>query len=200
MRSPIGFWLCISGVVLAGIPLSAQDAANFETTIRFNTTCAQCHEGGCSGRLSFALGAEAVFDHIRRYAGDVDDLTAQSLFDALTRMKTTCAFAPLPVLSLQVSDGSSELDHYRNPRTGAYFVAIGTLQPGEYGLNLRLRSPASFRVEIINEYFELVEETCLGPNVHQQVVSFRVDERARHYIRLIAPLPLHLESMRWDQD
>ena len=200
MRPSIGFWLCTAGVVLAGLPLSAKNAANFETIIRFNTTCAQCHEGECSGRLSFALGAEAVFDHIRRYAGDVDDITAHMLFDALTRMKTTCTFAPLPVLSLQVADRSSELDHYRNPRTGAYFLPIGTLQPGEYGLNLRLRSPASFRIEIINEYFELVEEACLGPNVHQQVVSFRVDERARHYVRLIAPLPLYLESMRWEQD
>ena len=199
MRPSIVFWLCTAGVVLAGLPLSAKNAANFEPIIRFNTTCAQCHEGQCSGRLSYALGAEAVFNHIRRYAGDVDDITAQSLFDALTRMKATCALDQLPVFSFQTPD-SSILDRYRNPRTGAYFVPIGTLQPGEYGLNLRLRSAASYRIEIINEHFDLVEETCLGPNVHQQVVSFRVDEQARHYVRLIAPLPLHLESMTWDQD
>lgn len=200
MLSPIGFLLCIAGVALAGLPLSAPNATGFGTIIRFNTTCAKCHEGECSGRLSFALGTEAAFDHIRRYAGDVDDITAKVLFDALARMKKSCAFAPLPPLSLIEPVSTSELDHYRNPRTGAYFIPIGTLQPGEYGLNLRLRSPASFRIEIINEYFELVEETCLGPSVQQQVVGFKVDEAALHYVRLISTIPLRLESMKWGPD
>lgn len=185
--------------MLAAVPLCAT-ATDFESVVRFNTTCAQCHEGQCSGRLSFSLGAEAAFDHIRRYAGDVDDATTQALYDALSRMKTTCSFAPLPVPSMQEPVGASGLDRYRNPRTGAYFVPVGMLQPGRHRLELRLSSPASFRMEIINEFFELVEETCIGPHVQQQVVDFAVDDGVRHYVRLVAPSPLHLELMRWLRD
>ncbi len=192
----IAFWL--TSVML--VAPHCATAADIESVIRFNTTCAQCHEGQCSGRLSFSLGAEAAFDHIRRYAGDVDDATTQALYDALSRMKIGCAFAPLPVPSMQEPVVASELSRYRNPRTGAYFVPVGILQPEQYRLELRLSSPASFRMEIINEFFELVEETCLGPHVQQKVVAFTVDEGARHYVRLVAPSPLHLESMRWIPD
>ncbi len=187
----------VVGMVLAG--LSVCGAADLEPIVRFNTTCAQCHEGECSGRLSFALGPEAAFDHIHRYAGDVDDATTQALFDALSSMKTNCAFAPMPAVSLRESVDSSRLLPYRNPRTGVYFVPVGTLQPGKHWLDLRLRSAASFRVEVINEYFELVEETCVGPDVRQQLVGFVVDEGARHYIRIRAPQPVYLESMHWRQ-
>jgi hypothetical protein len=184
-------------LLLAGFPLSLAHAAELESAIRFNTTCAQCHEGECSGRLSFALGKEAAFDHIRRYAGEVDAATTLYLFDALARMKTDCAFAPMPVLSLQQPAQSSELDTYRNPGTGAYFVPIGTLQPGHYRLDLQLQTPASFRVEVINEFFELVEETCAGPSVQHQAIDFMVEEQARHYVRLRSPRPLSLKSMGW---
>jgi len=196
---PFRCLLQVGGLLsLASLSVSLP-ADDFESVIRFNTTCARCHEGQCSGRLSFSLGAEAAFDHIRRYAGDVDDATAQTLYDALSRMKMNCSFAPLPVLSMREPVKSSELDRYRNPRTGAYFVPVGTLQSGRHRLEFRLSSPVSFRVEIINEFFELVEETCAGPRVQQQIVDVAVDEEARHYVRLVAPSPLHLEAMRWVQ-
>jgi hypothetical protein len=107
---PFRCLLQVGGLLsLASLSVSLP-ADDFESVIRFNTTCAQCHEGQCSGRLSFSLGAEAAFDHIRRYAGDVDDTTVQTLYDALSRMKTTCSFAPLPVLSMREPVKSSELD------------------------------------------------------------------------------------------
>ncbi len=186
------FWITSVAVMLA--PLCAT-ATDFESVVRFNTTCAQCHEGQCSGRLSFSLGAEAAFDHIRRYAGDVDDATTQALYDSLTRMKTTCSFAPLPVLSMQEPVGASQLDRYRNPRTGAYFVPVGELHAGQYRLDIRLALAATFRTEIINEYFELIEEDCAGPATLNHAVRFRVEETAKTYVRLGSANSLRLQSL-----
>jgi len=194
MLSALRYRLWIICVVLTGVP-GVVFCADFEAIIRFNTTCAQCHEGQCSGRLSFNLGAEAAFDHIRRYAGDVDDATMQALYDALSQMKTACAFAPLPELALRKPAESSELDRYRNPRTGAYFVPVGMLQPGQYRLELRLSSPVSFRMEIINEFFELVEENCAGPATLNHAVHFRVEETAKTYMRLGSTNNLRLQSL-----
>jgi len=68
--------------------------------LRFNTVCANCHEGECSGRLSFLLGPEATFSHIRRFAGDADDILVRELQALLEHMKQECAYAPLPVPDL----------------------------------------------------------------------------------------------------
>ena len=49
--------LCLSTAAAAGIPLAA--------VVRFNTACARCHEGECSGRLSFDHGQESSGNPIR---------------------------------------------------------------------------------------------------------------------------------------
>ncbi len=194
MLSAVRFRFWTICAVLAGLPSLVLSGSDLGAIIRFNTTCAQCHEGQCSGRLSFTLGAEAAFDHIRRYAGNVDDALAKKLYDALSRMKMTCAFAPLPALSLR-AEVTSGLDRYRNPDTDAYFVPVGILQPEQYRLAIHTEVPSPFRLEIISEYFELVEETCVGANAEMTVLRFNVDEKAHHYIRLRAPQALRLKSL-----
>ena len=71
-----------------------------QSAVRFNTICVDCHEGECSGRLGFSLGPGAAYNHIRRYAGDVDDALARQLQALLVHMKRKCAYAPLPALDM----------------------------------------------------------------------------------------------------
>ena len=47
-----------SGMLLLAVGMTAAIAADISlgSVVRFNTTCAMCHEAECSGRLSFDLG------------------------------------------------------------------------------------------------------------------------------------------------
>ena len=81
------FWL--PPAQAADIPLA--------TVVRFNTLCATCHEGECSGRLSFDLGIQASENHIRRHAGDVDQNVWRDLDHLLAHTKQVCAFYPMAV-------------------------------------------------------------------------------------------------------
>lgn len=56
--------------LLLALSLSASGAEIRQgTVVRFSTVCFNCHEGECSGRLSFDSGARAAQDHIRRDLG-----------------------------------------------------------------------------------------------------------------------------------
>jgi hypothetical protein len=61
------------------------------------TTCARCHEGECSGRLSFDLGVEATTDHLIRNARPLTKDSIRKLFKMLEYMKRECAYPPLNV-------------------------------------------------------------------------------------------------------
>ena len=37
------------------------------TAVKFNTVCTRCHEGECSGRVSFSSGVAATRSHVLRY-------------------------------------------------------------------------------------------------------------------------------------
>jgi len=130
-----------------GLSVKGADTPMFDTLtlLRFNTVCAHCHEGECSGRLSFSSGPEAAFSHVRRYAGVVDDSLARQLYGVLERMKRDCTYAPMVVPDLDRPLGREILDDYRDTASGNYFVPLGRLEPTGYRLNLRFDVPATFR-------------------------------------------------------
>jgi hypothetical protein len=66
---------------------------------------------------------------------------------------------------------------------------------GRYRLEIRLASKAAFRTEIINEFFELIEEDCSGAETESHAVYFHIEEAADAYVRLDGVEGLHLHSM-----
>jgi len=81
------------------LPAIAQPAAvvSPKSVVLFNTECARCHEGECSGRMTFHLPREAADTHIRRFGGEVSTERLGELFGLLRHMKESCAFHPLPL-------------------------------------------------------------------------------------------------------
>ncbi len=154
--------------------------------LRFNTVCAHCHEGECSGRLSFSLGPEAAFSHIRRYAGGVDDTLG---------MKRDCAYAPMAAPDLHRPLQREILDVYRDPVIGNYFVPLGELEPGRYRLTMRLEVPATLRVEVLNDRFEFLVDECFSCNCALLPITMEIDETAQHFLRLRSPTALRLEEL-----
>lgn len=130
-----------------------------ESVVRFNLDCAHCHEGECSGRLSFALGEEAAAGHIRRYLPNLADREVRELHQILAYMKQRCAYAPLPPASLPLDQAA--LAAYRDPESGNLFLPLGRLEPGGYRLSLALAEPAAFRIEVLDEDFEHLLDTCI---------------------------------------
>lgn len=139
--------------------------------VRFNTICASCHEGECSGRLTFSSGAETAREHMQRYLGSVTTREAEDLFGLLRYTKEHCAHYPVPAAI--PADGiwsAPDLSAWRNSRQGGYFVPLGTLQAGRYRLHLSLSGSLSGRFKITDERFEPVLDEAFCPGNTQEVV------------------------------
>jgi len=133
------------------------------TVVRFNTVCTNCHEGECSGRLSFQSGAPAARNHIRRYLGMSSEREIGDLFALLKYTKEKCAPYPLkPPESSQWS--ASDLANWHNPIEGGYFIPLGALKPGEHRLRLIFAGEPQGRVRVTDTRFDLVaeEQLCRG--------------------------------------
>jgi hypothetical protein len=151
--------------------------------VRFNTVCANCHEGECSGRLTFSSGAEAARGHMQRYLGSVTTPEAEVLFGLLRHMKEHCAHYPVPAA---VSTGgiwsAPDLSAWRNSREGGYFIPLGTLQAGHHRLQLYLSGSSQGRLKITDERFEPVLDEAFCPGNTQEVVF--ASTGARLYLTL----------------
>ncbi len=133
------------------------------TVVRFNTVCTNCHEGECSGRLSFQSGALAAKNHIRRYLAAPSEREIEDLFALLKYTKEKCAYYPLkPPESGRW--GASDLVQWRNPVEGGYFIPLGELKPGEHRLRLVFASAPQGRVRVSDTRFDIVleEQLCRG--------------------------------------
>ena len=113
-------------------PLTAQAAdIPLATVVRFNTLCATCHEGECSGRLSFDLGIQASENHIRRHAGDVGQNVWRDLARLLAHMKQACAYYPMAVdIPENRHWGPEALAALHNAKENAWFIPLGHLPAG----------------------------------------------------------------------
>ncbi|MEA3418197.1 MAG: hypothetical protein U9Q90_02270, partial [Campylobacterota bacterium] len=120
-----------SMILFSSFPLplfSAEKVENVstKTAIIFNTLCAKCHEGECSGRLSFDTGSKAANSHIKRYAGDtnVSKGETKEFFTLLNYMKKECAlFMP--------DNGRwkpENLSRFALPSNDSYFIPLGSLK------------------------------------------------------------------------
>lgn len=132
------------------------------TVVRFNTVCANCHEGECSGRLSFQSGVDAAKNHIRRYLGALSEREVGDLFALLKYTKEKCGQYPVQADAPASGRwGVRELENWRNPVEGGYFIPLGMLKPGEHRLNLNFAGSSQGKVRVTDAHFETAAEELL---------------------------------------
>jgi len=190
-------WLLTA--VLASAPtLMAGDRIRIESVVAFHTQCANCHEGECSGRLSFDLGPTVADAHIRRHGGALPLETVRDLAELLRYMKERCAFYPLPLALIEDRTwGVDVLRHLRAPDGTAYFLPLGRLAPGAYRLWLDMPDPGpagrpDATAEIIAADFEPLPGLGSSWVDGRWLLQFQVDGPAEHYARLKADRPIAL--------
>lgn len=135
------------------------------TVVRFNTVCANCHEGECSGRLSFQSGMPAALNHLQRYLGALSERESADLFALLKYTKEQCRQYPLtPSVPADGRWKSGDLQVWRNPVEGGYFIPLGALKAGKYSLRLSFSGEPQGRVRVTGARFDSAadEQLCRG--------------------------------------
>lgn len=153
------------GVAAVGLAYATMGAAEVSqaTVVKFNTVCTRCHEGECSGRLSFSSGDAATRSHVRRYLPSSSSLEVEELFAILKYTKEFCAHYPLPdAIPANSVWGAEELRQWRSPDGDSYFIPLGRMRRGAYRLGLRFDGEAEASVRITNEKFDMLleEQRC----------------------------------------
>lgn len=182
---------CLGAAALLGVAAHADaDPVPPTAVVQFNTVCVGCHEGECSGRLSFSSGEAAALSHIRRYIPDATDTTAHALFTQLRYTKEQCRH--YPVAYRVPPDGiwrAADLVPWRNPRTGGYFVPLGPATVGDYQLALGFADQAQATVRVTDEAFDLLleERPCPADAV---TLGLHLEQAAHLYLTVDTATPL----------
>ncbi len=180
------FWL--PPAQAADIPLA--------TVVRFNTLCATCHEGECSGRLSFDLGIEAAENHIRRHAGDVDRNVGRDLARLLAHTKQACTYYPMAVDIPKDRHWDPErLAGLHNAKENAWFIPLGHLPAGRYRATLGMNGQMEGIAQIISADFDVTDFPLQCAGSGQIGFFFVVDRGSIHYLRFKASRGETLSSL-----
>jgi len=175
----------------------AADTIQTESVIVFNTACARCHEGECSGRMTFNLPKSATNQHIRRHGGELADESVRQLFEVLRYMKEECGFYPLSMdLAKDKVWGNNLLAKLRSPSNQAYFVPLGFLEPGSYRLMMTGLAPdTNYCIEIINSEFDYFDNKRVNGDGEETSLIFQADVRSEYFLRISAREPVSLKKI-----
>ena len=185
-------WL---GILFSTFPLylsSAQkvEKSSIKTSVIFNTLCAKCHEGECSGRLSFDTGSKTASSHIKRYAGDVNISKGETeeFFSLLNYMKTECAL-------WMPSDGKwkpENLSRFALPSSKGYFIPLGLLKEGKYHIEIKLKDNVHYRVEVLSDHFEHFLDISTCPDGEKEILQFTIDKAVNTFLRIQSRIPVEI--------
>jgi hypothetical protein len=140
----------------------AQPPASIATIVQFHTVCSNCHEGECSGRLSFDSGAAAARSHIERHLETKDDVHVAALFAMLRHVKENCGHYPVvPIRPAVGAWEAEELAPWRNPYAGAYFVPLGKMAAGRRQITFEFDGAAEGSARIDDDRMETVADERL---------------------------------------
>ncbi len=183
-------------------PLYLSSAAKVEkssikTSVIFNTLCAKCHEGECSGRLSFDTGSQTASKHIKRYAGDtnISKGETEAFFALLNYMKTECA--------LWMPDNgawkSENLSLFALPSAKGYFIPLGFLKEGKYHLKIKMKEDIHFRLEVLSDHFKHFLDLSVSPDREKETLQFTLDKPVNTFLRIqsrkhLEIIDLHLKK------
>jgi hypothetical protein len=167
------------------------------SSVRFNIVCARCHEGECSGRLSFDLGRKAAESHIERYAGKVSPLVRQELYVLLEYMKRECRYYPFDIAVPENRRWEAGLlQKFHDEAESAYFIPLGRLAAGSFRADLRFDRETGASAELVCGRFEITDFPGVNATREAASIAFRVNSEGECYIRLRVTRPaslLHLE-------
>lgn len=186
-----------SGVFALFVVFSSQAAEIPQSTVvRFNTVCARCHEGECSGRLSFGLDYSLSANHMRRHTGEVTVDAQKDLYELLVYMKKRCAYYPMrtPAPAAGGLDRAM-LAQLRSPVGDAYFVPLGELTAGRYRARLGFSAAAEACAQVISSSFEISEHPGLKTTDQGIDLEFVVDEGMQYYLRVQLARPGVMERL-----
>jgi len=186
---------CVLGAAVGASAASAGDTT-LESQVVFGTTCARCHEAQCSGRLAFDTGASGAAEHIRRYADGLPEDALLELFWLLETMKRDCAYpplrAPVPADGVWSAEALSKLCVQSRRDC---LVPLGTLEPGEHLVDLRIPERQHVHVEVLTREFELLLEEPLAVENGKATIAFEALERRPSLLRLHGQEPIVLERV-----
>ncbi|HEC45882.1 MAG TPA: hypothetical protein ENI25_03580 [Epsilonproteobacteria bacterium] len=186
-------------MLFATFPLhlsSAQKVEDSSTKIAviFNTLCAKCHEGECSGRLSFDTGSKAANSHIRRYAGDtnISKGDTEDFFSLLNHMKKEC--------ELWMPDSGEwkpeSLSHFALPSAKGYFIPLGLLKEGKYHVEIKIKDDIHFRVEVLSDHFDHFLDKAACPDGEKETLQFTIDKSVNTFLRIQSKKPLQIIALK----
>ncbi len=183
------------------LPLQANEkerSISTRTAVIFNTLCAKCHEGECSGRLTFHNNYKQATSHIQRYAGDLklSDEEVKDFFALLNHMKKKCSIL-MPHNEILKHNNFSK---FALLSSKGYFIPLGKLQIGKYNLSFKSKEHLSFRIEVISSQLDYYIDEYFCPQTKGYTLSFIVNKETNNFIRIISQKPLHLISLELKKD
>ena len=185
----------IGGTLLWGAAVGQEPEAFTESVVIFNTVCAKCHEGQCSGRMSFDEARAASSDHIIRHYGAASDKAwlRRELFLLLNHMKEKCAYYPMntPLPPKRVWNAEM-LDRMSTLLERNYFVPVGSLLAGDYRLELDLGTDARISLQLVSETFDTVVEDCYETVEKRMTIPFTITDPGNHYVRTYPRTPVRI--------
>lgn len=171
---------------------------SIKSSVIFNTFCAKCHEGQCSGRLSFNTGSKKASNHIKRYAGDSNLTSSETgeFFILLNHMKTKCSI-------LMPYDGKWEvtnLSHFALPSKKGYFIPLGLLGAGKYNLKISTKKDAQLKVEILSSQFDHFLDQRIFTDKEEQTLTFKIVGNTNTFIRIQSRNSFQILSLKLDKN
>ena len=164
--------------------------SSIKTSVIFNTLCAKCHEGECSGRLSFDTGSKAASSHIKRYVGDINISKGETeeFFSLLNYMKIECALW----MPYEGKWKPENLSHFALPSAKGYFIPLGALKEGKYRVEVKLKEDIHFRVEVLSNHFEHSLDIWTCPDAEKETLQFTIDKSSNTFLRMQSRKPMHI--------
>ena len=171
---------------------TVQDVST-ETSVTFNLLCAKCHEGECSGRLSFNSGSTKATHHIQRYSKnqDLSKSRVMEYFTLLNYMKKECHLW----MPMKETFHSRKLSDFALPSYKGYFIPLGLLQSGHYLLHMTSKEKIHFDVEIINSNIDLLLHDTVCPDEKEDSLHFEVEDPAYVFLRIHSRKALHILTL-----
>ena len=165
-----------------------------KSAVIFNTLCAKCHEGECSGRLSFNTDGKAAHNHIKRYVGDmnISEGEVEEFFTLLNYMKKECRLV-MPEKPLYASQNLSQ---FAIPSHKSYFIPLGLLKEGNYELLITINEKLHFRIELLSEQFDPTLDELICSEVEIQRLPFTIEESNKYFVRIRSRKPLHVNTFK----
>jgi len=193
-------WVLILWVTFPLHLFSASKVENSstKTAVIFNTLCAKCHEGECSGRLSFDTGSKTASRHIKRYAGDtnISKNETEEFFSLLNHMKTECA--------LWMPDNgkwkSENLSHFTLPSAKGHFIPLGILKEGRYHIEIKIKEDILFRIEVLSDHLDNYLDVSSCPDREKETLQFTIDKPVNTFLRLQSSKPLQIIDLEIKRD